>query len=180
MDDVHTSAYWVDNTCPPTMDSTSLTHSAVYTISKDFISKEEFSKYKKDVDTQLNTLKDKLGNSCYYNYKTYVKGASSMFKKIRLVVVYGFAIFGLFTLVNDTILTNYKDELSRSYNYVTEYFKINFINIKYHAENWDNYSPEFKSKLWDSLSKKERINLMTILNTYKIKRKDLEEFEKTF
>lgn len=182
MDD--TGPYWVYGSDSPRMDTTStpyLTNDAKRAVAKDFVSKEEFSKYKEDIDTQLNVLKDRFGNSCYYNFKFfYDKGACSMLKKIRIVIVYGFAIFGLFTLVNDTILTNYKEELLRSYNCVTEYLKIHFHTAEHHAENWSSYSNEFKSKVWDSLSIHERINLTEIVNEYKQKTLAIKEFEKSF
>ena len=177
-DDIESTAYW---TSPAVGDCTYAIHindeykSALKT---DFTCKEEFKTYKEYVDTRLNNLKEAINTLRYSSSKHSIKGESHMMKKIKLVLVYGFAIFGLFTLVNDTILTNYKEELLRSYNCVTEYVKIHFHTAEHHAENWSTYSNEFKSKVWDSLSLHERINLTEIVNKYKQKTLAVKEFEK--
>ena len=178
--DTESTAYWVPPAVGDCTYAIQINDEYKSALKKDFTCNEEFKAYKEYVDTRLNNLKDAINNLRYSSSKDHNKGEIHMMKKIKLVLVYGFAIFGLFTLVNDTILTNYKEELLRSYNCVTEYLKIHFHTAEHHAENWSTYSNEFKSKVWNSLSLHERINLTEIVNEYKQKNSAVKEFEKSF
>ena len=180
MNDTESTAYWVPPAVGDCTYAIQINDEYKSALKKDFTCNEEFKAYKEYVDTRLNNLKEAINNLRYSSSKDHNKGESHMMKKIKLVLVYGFAIFGLFTAVNNAILIPYKDDISKAYTYLSESFTVNFLGVKYHSEKWNTYSPKLKAKIWDSLNTEDRIELTDKLNTYAQKSHELKDFEKTF
>lgn len=180
MNNIDSTAYWASSAVGDSTYAIHINDEYKSALKTDFTCKEEFKAYKEYVDTRLNNLKDVINNLRYSSSKDHSKGESHMMKKIKLVLVYGFAIFGLFTLVNNTILIPYKDDISKAYTYLSESFTVNFLGVKYHSENWNTYSPKLKAKVWENLNTEDRIKLTDKLNTYAQKSHELKDFEKTF